>query len=213
MWKLRLKLIGLNALNGLLTIARRLLIVARGGLRIDPGERKRRDKKGVSMIHIIPEWLQEVVAWLNKKFPNDEDVSLTVLYGYDSVCVKPEGKTGFAVYDTKTKSVYLADPEAIERNQNLTGEESRITTIHSLLHEYRHHQQNIGGLPFGEKEAEDFARAMYKEYEAERKNWLTPIEPGRMFNGPKGELIIKSLELDDEQKLEPKGERKDTNED
>lgn len=32
MWKLRLKLIGLNALNGLLTIARRLLIVARGGL-------------------------------------------------------------------------------------------------------------------------------------------------------------------------------------
>lgn len=32
MWKLRLKLIGLNALNGMLTIARRLLIVARGGL-------------------------------------------------------------------------------------------------------------------------------------------------------------------------------------
>lgn len=32
MWKLRLKLIGLNVLNGLLTIARRLLIVARGGL-------------------------------------------------------------------------------------------------------------------------------------------------------------------------------------
>lgn len=165
------------------------------------------------MIHIIPEWLQEAVAWLNKEFKEDEDVNMTILYGYDSVQVKHEDKTGFALYNTETKSIYLPDPEALQKFQGLSEEESRITTIQNLLHEYRHHQQNIGGLPFGEKEAEDFARAMHKEYEAERKNWLTPIAPGRMFNGPKGELIIKSLELDDEQKLEPKKERKNANED
>lgn len=122
------------------------------------------------MIHIIPEWLQEVVAWLNKKFPNDEDVNLTILHGYDSVHVKHEDKTGFALYDAETKSIYLPDPEALENLQKLPREDGRMTTIHSLLHEYRHHQQNIRGLPFDEEEAEEFAEIMYKEYKKERKS-------------------------------------------
>lgn len=167
------------------------------------------------MIHILPGWLREAVAWINRRYPDDEDVNLVIVHGYDAIEFEDgqEVKAEFAVHDTKTKTIYMVDSQTIQKKFGFSEKTARAEIIRLLLREYRHHQRAGEYLPINEREAEDFAQVMYKEYEAERKNWITPIAPGRIFKGPKGELIIKSLELDDEQKLEPKGERKNTNED
>lgn len=121
------------------------------------------------MIKIIPPWLQEAVNWLNQKYPEEEDVNMTILYGYDTVCAPEEAGTGFAVYNALDKNIYLADPKEIQESCGISEEDAKITSIENLFHEYRHHQQNIRKLPFNEEDAEEFAVAMYKQYEKEKE--------------------------------------------
>lgn len=121
------------------------------------------------MIHTIPSWLQKAVTWLNQKYPNEEDVNLTILYGYDSVCDPKEAGTGFAIYNILDKNIYIADPKEIQKSCDISEEDAKITTIESLFHEYRHHQQNLQGLPFDEEDAEQFAEVMYEQYEEDIK--------------------------------------------
>lgn len=122
------------------------------------------------MIQTIPNWLQEAITWINQKYPEEENVNLTILYGYDSVICDEKGEQGgFAAYNTEAKSIYLADPKVMQESYNLSEEDERTATIGDLFHEYRHHQQNIQGLPFDEEDAEAFAEAMYRQYKEDMK--------------------------------------------
>lgn len=114
------------------------------------------------MIRVIPEWLQEAIDFINKEFPEDKDVRLTVLYGYDSV--GEEDKYGFAAYNTDTESIYLADFTEIRKTYDLYLDETIDNTVMNLLHEYRHHQQNIYGLDMDEEDAERFAEQMSEKF-------------------------------------------------
>ena len=51
------------------------------------------------MINTIPCWLQNAIDFLNQEFCEDEDVNVSILYGFDSVCTD-EDNCGFAVYNT-----------------------------------------------------------------------------------------------------------------
>lgn len=114
------------------------------------------------MIQTIPYWLQNAIDFLNIEFQVDEDVNVSILYGFDSVCVD-EDNCGFAAYNNETKSIFLADP-AMLIDICETEEDVRQTTIMNLFHEYRHHQQCIDDLDLSEDDAEDFAKQMYEEY-------------------------------------------------
>ena len=133
---------------------------------------------GGNVIEVIPEWLKGAVDWLNKRFPENEHVTMTVLYGYD--CVSAGKDVGFAAYDADEKNIMLADPEKIYRENPISEQEMRNTTITSLFHEYRHHQQNIKNLHFDEEDAEVFAERMYRKYIEEC------IDPYETSIDPKG---------------------------
>lgn len=112
----------------------------------------------------IPDWLHTVVDFLNEEFKEDEYVTVSILYGYDSIC-SSEDDCGFAVYNTETKHIYLADPYVIKETfEDITEEDMKETTIYNLLHEYRHHQQNIYKWDFDEDDAEYFAEQIYSYY-------------------------------------------------
>ena len=116
------------------------------------------------MIKTIPNWLQDAVDFLNKKFPEDSDVSMFILYGFGSVGIDDDN-CGFAAYNTETNSILIADHNVIrEAISELTWDDVKDTVITNLFHEYRHHQQNMFNLDFDEEDAEKFANNMYKEY-------------------------------------------------
>ena len=116
------------------------------------------------MIRVIPDWLQDAVDFLNREFPEDTDVNVSILYGFDSVGID-ENNCGFAVYNTETNSIMIADYNELKNSINdLSWEDVKDTTITNLFHEYRHHQQNTYNWDFDEEDAEVFANHMYKEY-------------------------------------------------
>ena len=118
------------------------------------------------MIKVIPEWLQEAIDFLNQKYPDDKDVRLTVLYGYSKVDAGEYD--GFALYNTVSKSIFLADFSEIKESFDLNLQEAIETTLLNLFHEYRHHQQNIYGLELDEDDAEKFAEKTTFEFMTQR---------------------------------------------
>ena len=120
------------------------------------------------MIKLIPEWLEKPIQFLNNKFPDDEDVDVSILYGFDSIGNNED--FGYAAYNTDVKCIVLADPdkiaELLEYEYGVNGgkEEARVTTIQNLFHEYHHHQQNIHKENLDEYDAERFAVNMYEDY-------------------------------------------------
>lgn len=116
------------------------------------------------MINVIPDWLQDAVDFLNKRFPKDKDVNVSILYGFDCVGTD-EDNCGFAVYDTETKTIMLADYNELKNTfEELSWADVKDTTITNLFHEYRHHQQSIYGWDFSEDDAEDFANYMHLKF-------------------------------------------------
>lgn len=116
------------------------------------------------MVNVIPDWLQDAIDYLNQEFPLDDDVNVSILYGFDSVGID-EDNCGFAVYNTETKSIMLADYNELKNAINdLSWEDVKDITITNLFHEYRHHQQNAYGWNLGEDDAEHFAEHMYKRF-------------------------------------------------
>lgn len=111
------------------------------------------------MIRIIPEWLQEAIDFLNQEFPEDKDVTITILYGYEGVSYG-ENKQGWASYDADKKSIYMNDFTKLKEKYNLYLNEAIDFTLMCLFHEYRHHQQNIYRLDMSEEDAERFAEQM-----------------------------------------------------
>ena len=116
------------------------------------------------MINVIPDWLQDAIDFLNESFQYDEDVNVTILYGFDCVGTD-ENNCGFAVYNTETKTIMIADYNEVKNSlKELSWEDVKNTTIMNLFHEYRHHQQNTYGWDLSEDDAEHFAEHMYKEF-------------------------------------------------
>lgn len=124
------------------------------------------------MINVIPDWLQDAIDFLNQEFKEDEDVNVTILYGFDCVGTD-EGIGGFAVYNTEAKTIMLADYNELKRVFDglshtdvgeLSWQDVKDTTIMNLFHEYRHHQQNTYGWEISEDDAEHFAEHLYKEF-------------------------------------------------
>ena len=108
------------------------------------------------MIRVIPEWLQEAIDFINQEFPNDEDVRITIMYGWERF-PWDDGIESWAFYDADIKAIFLADFSEIKEKNNLYTAEAIDLSIEYLFHEYRHHQQNIYHLDMSEDDAENFA--------------------------------------------------------
>ena len=116
------------------------------------------------MINVIPNWIQDAIDFINQEFPEDEDVNVSILYGFDCVGID-EDNCGFAAYNVEAKAMMIADYNEIKKSlRELSCSDIKRETIINLFHEYRHHQQNIYGWDFSEEDAEDFANHMYKDF-------------------------------------------------
>lgn len=93
-----------------------------------------------------------MVEFLNKNYPQNEDVRLYVLDGYD--CIEgPDGEVGFGVYVSNKKEIYIAADVP----------EPEITMQETIAHEYRHFMQECMGVSFDEEDAEKFAKQVLNE--------------------------------------------------
>lgn len=117
------------------------------------------------MINAIPNWLQNAINFLNKEFPEDEDVNLCLLYGYDCMLAADGINTSDAKYITSpNNTIYLADYKNLSEHYGGVNTSEDIAIL-NLFHEYRHHQQYIYNDKFGDEEdAEEFAMEMWRKY-------------------------------------------------
>ena len=116
------------------------------------------------MISTIPNWLQIAVDFLNKEFPEDNDVNLCVVYGLDEFLATDGVHYSDARYNAKTETIYLADYKKLSEHYGGANTNEDIAIL-NLFHEYRHHQQYIYNYKFGdEKDAEEFAMDMWRKY-------------------------------------------------
>lgn len=93
------------------------------------------------------------------------------------------GPGGFAAYNTESKSIYIADPDEIQKSCDLSEQDVIETTIMNLFHEYFHHQENIHQWAPNEEQAEDFAKKMMWEYNKIQKYKKTTGIGAVSFNG------------------------------
>jgi hypothetical protein len=107
------------------------------------------------MIEILSEFESNFIKFLNEKHFTDKVVKLSILHNYETVGV--DG-IGFAVYLPDLKTIMLPT----ERPEELADYKEFI--IHNLAHEYKHFLQDISNSEFNEKEADQFADDMVKEY-------------------------------------------------
>ena len=114
------------------------------------------------MINVIPKYLEDAVKWLERKFPDDPEVNLSILYGFDSVSAGEDA--GAAVYNTDSRTIFLADPEEERKACDLSVEDMQMASIMNQLDEYCKDQQNVYGKPFSEEEAEMFALECYQRF-------------------------------------------------
>lgn len=86
------------------------------------------------------------MEYLKKNFPQEQEVKLVIAEGYD--CIEaPDGGAGFGVYDSNTRTIYLATDVPYPET----------SLIETTAHEYKHFMQHCEGQPFDEEEAENFA--------------------------------------------------------
>ena len=124
------------------------------------------------MIQIVPEFLKDVIHWINDMYPDNPFVNLSVLWGYDSI--GNEKESGWAAYNPETMSIFISDPYTMAKTLEMPVLDVEDTVIMNLLHEYRHHQQFIHNQIFDEEDAELFAAHMFKEYKALEDPYETP---------------------------------------
>ena len=123
------------------------------------------------MIRLLDERTKRFVDFLNTNHGTKEEVSLSILHGYDAVASDETGGKGFAVYLPPLKVILL--PSDVPQEVLDAGDEelSRNFVIHNLAHEYAHFLQDVGVLDGFEDEdaiediAEDFADKAVAEFE------------------------------------------------
>ena len=116
------------------------------------------------MIRIVDDTLKMFIEYLEKKYPTEEEVRVSVLWGYDTCCDDDTGGSGFAVYVPPLRAIMIPSdiPEVILQTQD--EELKRDFAIHNFSHEYRHFLQDINGEEFDEQQADDFADKTVKDF-------------------------------------------------
>lgn len=117
------------------------------------------------MVIATPDWLQNAIDFLNKEFPNDEEVYVCLLYGCGAMPSKDGKDIADAKYLPYNGIIYLVDYEGLIEIHGYNGENApEDITIVNLFHEYGHHRQYISGRDFDEDDAENFAMDMWRKY-------------------------------------------------
>lgn len=99
---------------------------------------------------------QDFIDFLNKRYPTDKQVIVTIIPQYTSIAA-PDGTMCFAAYDPKHQIIYVAGANP----DDIPAEHFEEFVCTNLAHEYCHHLQWADGKSFDEKQAEDFAYAAY----------------------------------------------------
>lgn len=116
------------------------------------------------MIIIVDDTLKRFIEYLEKEYPMQDEVRVSILWGYDSCCDDETGGSGFAVYIPPLRTILIPSdiPEVILQEQD--EELKRDFVIHNFAHEYCHFLQDMRGEEFNEQEADDFADNTVKKF-------------------------------------------------
>jgi hypothetical protein len=116
------------------------------------------------MIRVVDDTLKRFMEYLEKEYPTEEEVRVSVLWGYDACCDDDTGGSGFAVYIPPLRAIMIPSdiPEVSLQTQD--KELERDFAIHNFAHEYRHFLQDINGEEFDEQVVDDFADKVVKDF-------------------------------------------------
>lgn len=98
------------------------------------------------MIQILDKRTQRFVEFLDRIFPAEVTVKLSILNGYDALSSDETKDCGFAVYIPSMKNIML--PMEVPESIIELGDKELIPNfvIHNLAHEYAHFLQHVGLL-------------------------------------------------------------------
>lgn len=122
------------------------------------------------MITILSERELRFIDFLNKNYPCNADIRLSVLQGYDTVLDFESGNGGFSVFLPHENIIMIPTivPEEVKRMNN--NELTRDFGIHNLAHEYAHALQFNGARECEksklEENADAFADKVVEEFNA-----------------------------------------------
>ena len=89
-------------------------------------------KEKNKLIRIVDDTLKMFIEYLEKEYPTEEEVRVSVLWGYDACCDDDTGGSGFAVYVAPLRAIMIPSdiPEVILQTQD--EELKRDFAIHNF---------------------------------------------------------------------------------
>ena len=115
------------------------------------------------MLTILPKRELKFIDFLNKNYPCNADIRLSVLQGYDAVQSDESGSCGFAVILPQENIIMLPTDVPDEVKAMNDEELTRDFVIHNLAHEYAHALQFNGLSECEESRIEEDADAFADE--------------------------------------------------
>ena len=115
------------------------------------------------MLTILPKRELKFIDFLNKNYPCNADIRLSVLQGYDAVQSDESGNCGFAVF-LPQENIIMLPTDVPDEVKTMNDEElTRDFVIHNLAHEYAHALQFNGLRECEESRIEEDADAFADE--------------------------------------------------
>lgn len=115
------------------------------------------------MLTILPKRELKFIDFLNKNYPCNADIRLSVLQGYDAVQSDESGNCGFAVFLPQENIIMLPTDVPDEVKAMNDEELTRDFVIHNLAHEYAHALQFNGVRECEKSKIEEDADAFADE--------------------------------------------------
>lgn len=115
------------------------------------------------MLTILPERELNFIDFLNKNYPCNADIRLSVLQGYDAVQSDESRNCGFAVFLPQENIIMLPTDVPDEVKAMNDEELTRDFVIHNLAHEYAHALQFNGVRECEKSKIEEDADAFADE--------------------------------------------------
>lgn len=127
------------------------------------------------MIKIINENISDFIEFLNNEYPRDELFYLHICEGHDSIQDPYTESFAFGMFGRENNECYVA------------GDLETEQVLKTIAHEYKHFLQKYENIEFNEKDAEDFAEDVYKQFTCDIRGHMESCEDCS-FCDKKGEL-------------------------
>lgn len=111
------------------------------------------------MLRIINDDIDDFLKFLDENYPVKQNVYIHICEGFDTIQEPNTENTAFGMFGNNNDNIYVAGDIPMEQ------------ILKTIAHEYKHFIQKYSGQEYNEKEAEDFADRVYKEFNCDIRKY------------------------------------------